>query len=92
MSTLMFICIAAGLALFIAWLVNALVGWMSGEHPGDTGRQAGDVFFRILGVVRLGMIGRLLDRVGWPPWVRWIIYFAGGVFILSALLRTCSAS
>jgi hypothetical protein len=35
MSTFMFICIAALLALFIAWIVNALVGWMSGEHPSD---------------------------------------------------------
>ena len=88
MYALMFICIFAGFALLIAWGVNALIAWMSGEHPGDTGRQFGDIFFRVLGVARLGFIGRLLNAVD-GPW-RWILYIAGGLFLASALLRACS--
>jgi len=90
MYTLVFICIAAGFAFLAAWVVNALVAWMSGEHPGDTGRQFGDVFLRVLGVARLGYVGRILDTVGGP--VRWIIYIAGGVLIASALFRAFAHS
>jgi hypothetical protein len=90
MHALIFICIAAGFAFLAAWFVNLLVAWMSGEHPGDTGRQFVDVFFRILGVSEFGFIGRILDAVGGP--VRWIIYIAAGMLIASALLRACSQS
>ena len=90
MYSLMFICLFAGFALLIAWSVNAVIAWMSGEHPGDTGRQFGDIFFRVLGVgpPGPGFLGRLLNAVA-GPW-RWILYIAGGLLLASALLRACS--
>ena len=89
MDTLVFLLIVAVVAFLVAWVVNLVVGWISGEHPGDTGRQAVDVFFGIFGGMRLGLLARLLDRSTFP-WVRWIIYFAGAWFIVAMILRGCS--
>ena len=80
------LCVMAGFALLIAWGVNALVGLMSGENPRDTGRQFSDIFFRILGMMRLGWMGRVLNNFD-HPWIRWIVYCAGGLLILSAIIR-----
>ena len=84
---LVFILVAATLAFVVSWTVNTLISMMSGEHPGDTGRQFGDIFLRILGITRLGFVGVILDRINGPRWYRWLIYAAGALFIVSTLLR-----
>ena len=50
---------AFGLAAFlVAWVVNGLVGMMSGENPRDTGRLWVETFLRFFAVLELGSSGR----------------------------------
>ena len=48
-------------ALLAAWLVNVLVGLLSGERQEDTGRVWLDILLRVFGLGRLGFIGRMLN-------------------------------
>ena len=47
MITITFVVVAALLSVLVAWLVNLVVGWMSGEHPKDTPHQSVDVFLQL---------------------------------------------
>ena len=76
MSELGFLLLFAVLALGAAWLVNALVSLLSGEHPGDTRSVWLDM-----------MLGELRDLVECIScirrrWVRWTVavVFGGVVF------------
>ena len=86
---LLFIALVAGFALLGAWIVNAVVGMMSGEKPGDTGRQWADMFFRILGVGRIGVLGRILSYAGTEGWPRRILWAAGVISLLALLAWSC---
>ena len=49
------------MALIAAWVVNFLVGLLSGEHPGDTRRVWWEILFRSLAVGDLALIDRILN-------------------------------
>ena len=70
-----------------AWLVNALVGLMSGEKPGDTGRLWIDMFFRGLGTGLLGVFGRALNTFPTSGWARLALYVAGAIALLWLLVH-----
>jgi len=81
---------AFGVAAFlIAWVVNGLVGMMSGEHPRDTGRLGAEIFLRLFGVLELGVIGRTLNYYGLTGWPRKLVLFAGLLCLLAFLARAC---
>lgn len=81
---------AFGLAAFlVAWVVNGLVGMMSGEKPGDTGRLWLDIFLRMFGILELGVIGRALNYLGLKGWPRKFVLFVGLLCLLLFLVRSC---
>jgi hypothetical protein len=84
-----FVILAAfGLAAFlVAWVVNGLVGMMSGEKPGDTGRLWLDVFLRMFGVLELGLIGRVLNYIGLKGRPRKVCLFVGLLCLLLFLVK-----
>jgi hypothetical protein len=89
MSSLGFFLLVCLVALFVAWLVNALVGVLSGEKPGDTGRLWLDVVLRIFALGRLSFVGRMLNYSG-GVWPRRILYAVGALAIVIFLIRGCS--
>ena len=92
MSDLEFIA-ALGLAAFlVAWVVNGLVGMMSGENPRDTGRLGGEIFLRLFAVLELGVIGRVLNYLGLTGWLRKFVVFVGLLCVLVFLVRACHDS
>ncbi|HEY5910387.1 MAG TPA: hypothetical protein VJA21_07260 [Verrucomicrobiae bacterium] len=89
MSDLAFIA-AFGLAAFlIAWVVNGLVGMMSGENPRDTGRLGAEVFLRFFAILELGIIGRVLGYLGFTGWPRKLMLFIGLLCVLAFMVRVC---
>ena len=79
-----------GLAAFlVAWVVNGLVGLLSGENPRDTGRLGADVFLRLFAVLELGLIGRVLNYAGFTGWPRKFVLFIGLLCVLLFLARAC---
>ena len=68
-------------ALFVANVVNVLVGILSGEKPQDTGRLWLDVVLRLFVVGQLSFIGRILNYVGIDGWPRRVLYIAGAICI-----------
>ena len=86
---LAFIAILGLAAFLIAWVVNGLVGLMSGENPRDTGRLGADVFLRLFAVLELGLIGRVLNYVGFTGWPRKFALFIGLLCVLLFLVRAC---
>ncbi len=50
METLGVILVVCLGSLFCVWLANQLVGLLSGEHPGDTGRVWIDTLFGVQGL------------------------------------------
>ncbi len=87
MSEVAFIA-AFGLAAFlIAWVVNGLVGMMSGENPRDTGRLGAEIFLRFFAILELGIIGRVLGYLGFTGWPRKLMLFVGLLCILAFLIR-----
>ena len=76
MSDLGFLLIFAAIALAAAWLVNALVAYLSGEHPRDTPSVWLDM---VLGELRGLSEGLSLIR---RRWVRWTFaaVLGGAVF------------
>jgi hypothetical protein len=81
---------AFGFAAFlVAWVVNGLVGMMSGEKPGDTGRLWLDIFLRMFGILELGVIGRVLNEFGLKGWSRKAVLFVGLLCLLLFLVRSC---
>ena len=84
---------AFGVAAFlVAWIVNSLVGLLSGERPRDTGSLWFDIFFRFFVILELGFIGRLLSYLGLTGWPRKAIIFIGMVCVLLFLVRACHDS
>ena len=91
MSDLAFIA-GLGLAAFlVAWIVNGLVGMMSGENPRDTGRLGVEVFLRLFTILELGFIGRALNYLGLTGWLRKLVLFIGLLCVLVFLVRACSS-
>jgi len=81
---------AFGLAAFlVAWVVNGLVGMMSGENPGDTGRLGAEIFLRLFAVLELEVIGRVLNYLGLTGWPRKLVLFVGLLCVLIFLVRAC---
>ena len=79
-----------GLGTFlVAWVVNGLVGILSGEKPRDTGRLWVDIFLRLFVVLELGLIGRALNYVGLKGRFRKIFLFVGLLCVLLFLVRGC---
>jgi hypothetical protein len=86
-----FVMLAAfGVAAFlVAWIVNSLVGLLSGERPRDTASLWFDVFFRLFAILELGFIGRILNYAGLTGWPRKAIFFIGTLCVLVFLVRAC---
>src|SRR5207244_5935139 len=83
-----FVMLAAfGVAAFlVAWIVNALVGLLSGERPRDTASLWFDIFFRFFAILELGLIGRVLSYLGLTGWPRKAMVFVGMLCILLFLV------
>ena len=82
MITITFVVVAALLSVLVAWLVNLVVGWMSGEHPKDTPHQSVDVFLQLFHDSYLGFVGTLFDWSRCPTWLRLVFYLIAGVCVL----------
>lgn len=89
MYELAFIAAFAIAAFLVAWVVNGLVGMMSGENPRDTGRLGSEVFLRLFAVLEFGFVGRILNYVGLTGWPRKFVLFVGLLCVLSFLVRAC---
>jgi hypothetical protein len=76
-------------ALLVAWVVNGLVGLLSGERPRDTGSLWRDIFLRIFAVLELGWVGRILNNVGLQGLPRKVVLFIGLLCVLLFLVRAC---
>jgi hypothetical protein len=79
-------------AFLVAWVVNGLVGLLSGEKPRDTASLWLDVFLRMVAVLELGVIGRVLNYCGLVGWPRKLILFLGLLCVLLFLARACHDS
>jgi hypothetical protein len=89
MDRLIILAILAVVSFLVAWVVNGLVGILSGERPRDTGSLWFDTFLRFFAVLELGLIGRLLNYFGFDKLPRKIILFIGLLCALLFLLRSC---
>lgn len=88
MSDTGLILLFAGIALVVAWFVNALVSTLSGEHPGDTGSLWWDVFSRMLGGWELGFLGWVLNNLN-GSWVRRIFGVLGLIALVIFVVKGC---
>lgn len=89
MSTFALLAMFAVAAFLVAWVVNGLVGLLSGEHPRDTGRLWLDTFLRIFAVLELGWIGRILSYVGLRGLPQKLVLFIGLLCVLLFLAKSC---
>jgi hypothetical protein len=89
MENFMMLAVFAVIALLVAWVVNGLVGLLSGERPQDTGSLWLDIFSRFFAVLELGFIGRILSYVGLTGLPRRVVLFIGLVCLLSFLVKAC---
>jgi len=87
MSNLYLICAFAIAAFLIAWIVNGLVGLMSGEKPEDLGSVWADVFLRLFTILELGAIGRFLQYCGISSRMRRLVFFVGWLCLLMFFVR-----
>jgi hypothetical protein len=92
MDSLIIVVVFAVLAFLIAWIGNGLIGWLSGEKPGDTGSLWLETFARFFGILELGFIGRMLNYVGVRGWPRKLVLFIGLVCVLLFLVKACQHS
>ena len=76
-------------AFLVAWVVNGLIGLLSGERPRDTGSLWLDVFLRLFAVLELGFVGRILNYVGLAGLPRKVVLFVGLLCVLLFLARAC---
>jgi hypothetical protein len=74
-------------AFLVAWIVNGLVGVLSGEKPRDTASLWGDIFSRLFMVLELGAIGRVLNYCGISGRPRKFVFFVGLLCVLLFLMR-----
>jgi hypothetical protein len=89
MSTLAMLAMFAGAAFLVAWVTNGLVGRLSGERPGQTGRLWLDTFVRVFAVLELGWLGRILNYAGLRGLPRKLVLFLGLLCVLLFLVRGC---
>lgn len=76
-------------AFLVAWVVNGLVGLLSGDRPRDTGSLWLDIFLRLFAVLELGFIGRILNCIGLDGLPRKVVLFVGLLCVLLFLVRAC---
>ncbi|HUR45459.1 MAG TPA: hypothetical protein VMZ27_06210 [Candidatus Saccharimonadales bacterium] len=76
-------------AFLVAWIVNGLVGILSGERPRDTGSLWLDTFLKFFTFLELGIFGRILNYCGFDRLPRKIILFIGLLCVLLFLLKAC---
>jgi hypothetical protein len=89
MTNLVFIATIAVLAFLVAWVVNGLVGLLSGERPRDTGSLWLDAFLRMFAVLELGIIGRILNYIGLDGLPRKLVLFVGLLCLLLFFIGAC---
>lgn len=89
MISLTMLAAIAVVAFIVAWIVNGFVGLLGGERPRDTGRLWFDIFFRFLVILELGIVGRILNCVGFDGLPRKIIFFIGLCCLVVFLVRGC---
>jgi len=89
MFSLIIVAMFAVGSLLAAWLVNGLVGLLSGERPRDTGRLWLDIFLRLFAVLELGFIGRILGYVGIDGLPRKVVLFVGLACLMLFLAKAC---
>jgi hypothetical protein len=89
MFDLALVAMIAVAAFLVAWVVNGLVGLLSGERPGGTGNLWLDIFLRFFAVLELGLIGRLLNYIGIQGLPRKVVFFVGLLCVLVFLVRAC---
>lgn len=87
MHKLIILLVFALVAFLLAWVVNGLIGLLSGERPRDTGSLWADIFLKFMAVFELGYIGRMLSYVGFEGWSRKILLFIGLLCLVIFLLR-----
>ena len=85
--------LALGVAAFlVAWVVNGLVGLLSGDKPRHTASLWTDVFLRLFMVLELGVIGRMLNYWGLTGRPRKLVFFFGLFCVLLFLVKACQDS
>ena len=84
-----FLAALAVAAFLVAWIVNGLVGLLSGERPRDTASLWADIFSRLFMVLELGVIGRVLNYCGLSGRPRKFVFFVGLLCVLLFLMRAC---
>src|ERR1700722_16007887 len=89
MGSFMVIAILAVAALLVAWVLNGLVGLLSGERPQDTGSLWLDIFSRLFAVLEFGVIGRILNCVGLSGLPRRVVLVIGFLCLVLFLVRAC---
>ena len=73
---------AVVLAFFATVLITSVIGAMSGDRADDPRSTFLDLLFRVLGGIELGFLGRVLETAAGSRLARWIIYVAGGLWLL----------
>ena len=76
-------------AFVVAWIANGLVGMLSGEKPRDTGSLWVDTVLRFFTVLELGLIGHLLNRIGFNTLPRKALLLVGTLCVLLFLIGDC---
>jgi hypothetical protein len=89
MPELALLAIFAVAAFLVAWMVNGIVGLLSGERPRDTGRLWVDALFGIFSILELGFVGRILNHLGINTLPRKFIIFVGLLCVLLFLMKAC---
>lgn len=89
MYTLIMVAMFAVIAFLAAWVVNSLIGLLSGERPGDTGRVWWEIFLKLFSLLELGFIGRILNSVGFDGLLRKRVLFIGLLCALFFLVKAC---
>src|SRR6266568_4325167 len=87
MNSFVMLAMFAVAAFLVAWVVNGLVGLLSGEKPRDTGRLWLDIFLRLFVVLEVGFIGRMLNYNGLDGLPRKVVLFVGLICALLLLMR-----
>lgn len=89
MSAIAWLLMFAVAAFLVAWLANAIVSLLRGEHPRDTGRLWLDTFLGVFAMLELGWIGRILTRVGVQGLSRKLVLFIGLLCVLLYCSKSC---
>ena len=90
MSDLGFFLLIGLVTLIGAWLVNFLVGLLSGQHSGDTKSVWWDMLLRVFALGELGFMGRILNYIN-ASWARRILAVVGFIALIIAIVQACVA-